>query len=1028
MDRREAIREFIVRYSKWFRLDPFPKDNFKEVRQDFFLNYAKLSPPRDREIAETALSLMIESSQIKSSEELDRILILPFFRDNVQNKDFFRDKLRLRVESPKLEHLVNRKVLEDEEKKHEILEELEKEAGERALKAKSDELKALDEEILLRREEVSSILDSLDNPVLDEAEIAKSEQEEEVEWWEQRGLTQDPFPPNTVGISNFHPDMYDQIIHETPIFIKYLSLLEKHPDKLFGNTLVYGLYGSGKSTFFEYLGSKLYRERAMAIYLSVSTAHDIETVNYDCTRQLYNKLLDVARVHGVFLTELNPNDKMESIEKIISSLARTSSVKGLVIFVEDLHKGDLDVAVQFLSDLQSLTRELKRNTGMNSICFYVESSNDLYGRIVNNPQFSGSIERAEPMPPLEIDWALDVVNRRLRAFSKNPDNPVKVNTKFIEKVFFKIKRERTPDFFTIREVLRQVALAYENGEPELIVPASTLNEIRAIIESNPLVIRPIRRLMTGMNLKPSQRDECLNLLADVYVEKGITDSELKKDSSMAKRMWYLENAGLVFRTWKNEPIFYISKPLVVLSEQTKRKYDLTIDYYIPKLYGEKKEQAKPKNLEVDFIDSILPQAPSPLSVFLEEAKRFHLDILRHEDAQLSSGQEWELAKNCVSSLASLTRAYRVFEGLSPTTDDDLATIYFWKDFWSSPEAVTKFLDTEKLIADEGRPKDFAKQLVAYYHDSFSIIIQFFKDEYEGKKRLIIPITGLTNEEIELFHECRDLLKEFLIWPRYDQINSRITKYVERKLRMFLFNAFTMYYGGRTNRIEHVDPNIRQHIVSKLQEAEQNGLTVANEFEGVNRGEYKLIMTGKTNSPEGRKNWNRIFSFLFPGWSEDRLYGYLSVGFERQDTRASHEKPIGPQQEGELYAFMRDSIEFIIRANLAHSRFISPDCVKLSSPSRAIFSLNQFKDENEILPISIESQKVKRSCERLLPKGVFEVNLEDQANVEARLLMDYRSACAVMAILQKLGQGVILAIDKKDFPRIACHLQLAPTKL
>ena len=97
MDKREAIRLFIRKNSATFNSDPFPKEFFKRLKHDFFLQFAKVRVPKDSEIAEEVIEIMITNGQIKTKDNLDKLLQLPFFKDNLRNLEYQYQKLAIKT-------------------------------------------------------------------------------------------------------------------------------------------------------------------------------------------------------------------------------------------------------------------------------------------------------------------------------------------------------------------------------------------------------------------------------------------------------------------------------------------------------------------------------------------------------------------------------------------------------------------------------------------------------------------------------------------------------------------------------------------------------------------------------------------------------------------------------------------------------------------------------------------------------------------------------------------------------------------
>jgi hypothetical protein len=94
MDKREAIRIFVRRNPKIFMSSPFPYDVFKRSKREFFLKHERMGV-KDSEIASELISMMIGSSQIKTADQLRKVLSYPFFAHNLHNKEYYYQKLSL---------------------------------------------------------------------------------------------------------------------------------------------------------------------------------------------------------------------------------------------------------------------------------------------------------------------------------------------------------------------------------------------------------------------------------------------------------------------------------------------------------------------------------------------------------------------------------------------------------------------------------------------------------------------------------------------------------------------------------------------------------------------------------------------------------------------------------------------------------------------------------------------------------------------------------------------------------------------
>jgi len=115
-----------------------------------------------------------------------------------------------------------------------------------------------------------------------------------MEWWQRLGLRDNPFERTRNPLIG----TYDYIV-ETPIFNKYADRL-KNIDTLFGKVFViYGLFGSGKTTLFEFLKNKISlldkKIETITIPISTMSVNGIEIFEL-YKSQLYNILSDSEKV------------------------------------------------------------------------------------------------------------------------------------------------------------------------------------------------------------------------------------------------------------------------------------------------------------------------------------------------------------------------------------------------------------------------------------------------------------------------------------------------------------------------------------------------------------------------------------------------------------------------------------------------------------------------------------------------------------------------------------------------------------
>lgn len=798
---------------------------------------------------------------------------------------------------------------------------------------------------------------------------------------------------------------------KTEIFRKYISIIQNNPSNLFRNIVVFGDWGSGKTTFFGYIEPILYDCRLYPIYIQLGGEFEVRELVFEFRRQLANEL---NRLYLVLAGRgLNATETLEdegAITRILTKLADPSidrHAKGFVIFIDDLHKGTLEKAMRFMSHLQVLGSKIRRESRL-SIGFFVAGSLDWERKMANDSLFSGSVHTQERVPPLSADIALEAINKRLRVFSKNPENPRQLDIAFINKIYkgLQYSLQYSTQEITFRLIMREVINEFEAGHFDALsanpvkIPIKVLDEINLLLEKNLLLKRQLNKLLYGAkSLKTSQKRHCLELLVSVYVQNGFRESEIREKE--APFLQQLARTGLIRKVDQGQLIWTISRELWNVNNSIIKQYNLSLEDYLLRIYFADKQAErrkwKQKSEELQHLESMVARMkPDVIREHLENAKALHEEILESGYKYLDNEEEaLALIKKCVMSLGRLTLAYQTYERLRlPISGGDVKTLLFWKNFWWSPEVIQQFVRAASSESENKR--HVVAHVISIYREAFPLILGFLKEEYDKSTVLHIPINGLKNDEISLFHECRDLWTE----NKYDEIAVKLTRAIERKLRAFLFNIFTLLYGEFEQRMKFLDKETRGYIFKNIEQETAKGFSFsANEFQQLNRGQYRNIMTGVHGIPEGRRNWNCVFSSVFK-WTEKDLDSFLDM-FAEFNIKVSHikEDTMGPEEQDYVYSFVQKSLRFVIDVNNAYLKLLSPVAFKFSTPTNSRFSLNNFKDSETLKPIELSKADVERFIETFEAKNQLKIPLDDQDYMQGVLSLNYRKIFALLALLK-----------------------------
>lgn len=445
-------------------------------------------------------------------------------------------------------------------------------------------------------------------------------------------------------------------------------------------------------------------------------------------------------------------------------------------------------------------------------------------------------------------------------------------------------------------------------------------------------------------------------------------------------------------------MLFVTAPFARVAQDVFKKFGLSPDQYLKRVYGKASERVredKGKNPELALVDSFVSALPQGgVRDCVQAARDMHKDILAKNEIYLTSEEAIQVLGLCSKSLATLTRAYKSFEKL-PIIEGDLdeSQLEFWKDFWRDDIATT----VQEYLRLKGRTDDRKSLLYAIetYGRIFLLEFGFLKKQHDDATKIPIPLLDLKNSEVRVLNSCR----EAWIVGDYAAAASDLNSLIERKIRTVLFDSFALLYGPRNERMKWIDKETRGYIFKGLKEEQEKGLTsTANEFNFLNRGQYKLVMTGSNgNSAEGRRNWNAIFSDVFHPWSEQDLYNYLDA-FADYNIGTSHNffEKFGADQPSAVFDAIIRSEKFLSSINRAYLRLLDSEHSRLESDGSSLrFSFSKFSDSNTTSPIPIDREEMQALPKTYLDKR-FEVALDDQYRVQSSFGVGYREFYAVLA--------------------------------
>ena len=426
VDDEEQLLRFVKKCLPIILASEFDDRTYREHKKEFFPNKI----PKDREIAKTAINYLIKNSGVKDFETIEKWLKKEFFAANINDPDYFFDKLKIKEE--KID--IDLASLENEEYKNRKIQELKEQAKKEIHDEYLSEIQQQVKEQQAKFDSIHSVLDQEQEfiePFIDERKETKYDDYEP--WWKKLNLKSDPFP-STIGLQGISDDLYDDIIIINDLYDKYVYFINEIPSELFKNTIFYGQYGSGKTTLFEYLRKALTYRKIYSIFLILAAEADYQNFLLKFKHKLRKELINLYT--KLSITDLEENFESISLDNAIPQLFqlihKKSLCEGFVIFIDDFYKpqGFQNTSLNFLNHLQTFKAELIQEINLPNIGFFISAPLEWKIIVNEKPVYSGSVSRKEDIPIPTIGQAHNLLNKRLAAFAKNKENCPTIRLEF----------------------------------------------------------------------------------------------------------------------------------------------------------------------------------------------------------------------------------------------------------------------------------------------------------------------------------------------------------------------------------------------------------------------------------------------------------------------------------------------------------------------------------------------------------------------------------------------------------------------
>ncbi|MFX0136097.1 MAG: hypothetical protein ACFFDN_20825 [Candidatus Hodarchaeota archaeon] len=1012
MSYEQILKEFVKNNIRILLSDPFPNNLYEKNKNEFFGKKLKhkYKRPKKKKVVKILMNLLINS--IQSLEELNNFLEKPFIKNNLSEKDIIIYKEMVTVKKDE-DIKIDIKKLMDDSYKQELKEKLKDEI----IEEKTYEITKAIEEKQKEYYAIPSILDSIEmeEPDVFKEEMIFEEDEELIPWWRKLDLVSNPFPGNS--LDKIDQKNWDKIVYKTSIFNKYHKYIESFPDELFKNIIFYGEYGSGKSTFFEYIQPSFIKNRIVPLYILLYGEDDAKSLQIKYEKKLLSELINTCHKLNIYSYSKIPDNIRETIDYLFDLIMKDGQ-RGIIIIIDELHKNPhLEPAMEFMNNLQSYTSELRKRKPILNAGIYLAGSYEWKHYIEKTPMFSGSFIESEDMPNINPEIAWKAINMRLKVYSRNPNNPKQIQKDAIKRAFDILISSYTP--ITFRYVIKYIVDEFKKNNFDILTFDTLSSEkrklIRNLFDQNHVLNTRFDMLINGSKkIDKLKHKENIKLLIEqlikLYIKKVLYDNDprIKEYQFFYKR---LSEVGLITKILDNYGLkWVVCKELTELNDEIIKEFGISLENYLIDIYYEDVEK---EDIIVTFKDkymSMLDELPDKISkniinsltnsvkirieiesIFTDVDKMIFLqDIDKRKDIRMK----------IIQSMNSLTRSLCLFEHINTKKIHE-----FWNEYWYLTDNIVRY---ERYIKN----KEYYDQsienhinityLYQIYINSYDDIFTFVINQLKFSKYWRLPVSTLTKEEFTNFYNIRDLWMD----GKYKQCLLDTSDLFENKLRIFIKNIFDIFYGD--NYENYIDQKIKLEIQKRQKRNEEALLYEISEksyYDYINRNNLISIIIDDNNN---LINWNNLFSNIFYKYNKDDVKNILeTLSNTNNYIRLLEDEFITIEQKEYIKTYVLNVINYVQIINLFYIKLLRLGKRyrdKKLGKNYIIFSFKELKkiSDFERIEIGRDSEIIFEIIKSR--KSLKNIPLDDSDHIKTYFNKDYRAVYAMLSLLSNIKES------------------------
>jgi C2H2-type zinc finger protein len=850
---------------------------------------------------------------------------------------------------------------------------------------------------------------------IEEVSIETKNLSSDFDWYKKLGLISNPFPTKS-GLLDIDEVYYDSIVLKTPIFTKYLDIVENVPQDLTNKShIIYGEFGCGKSTLFDYLGYKLLKKNILPLNIILDAQPSLPKIHNSFQESIFNELAShltdtTCNPSGLFFSK-----NRDSILELFENVKKFTPYQSFIIFLDGLHKSEdnREIPLKFLIQLQN-TLEFFTRKGIR-LGIFISGSNDWKENIEYGSKVSGSYDTMDKMPEITPKDAFEMLMMRFESFSEDSTQEINYfSMHAIDILINTIKRRTTSEVsfrIFINEFLNRGIIINNTIQFNFNLEKDILKTISDEMNKNSTFLRTLKTLKQSFSKKPDAYEVLIHIISDIYERRAIKDDDIYVQNNLPY-FKILNSNSIAVKKFNKETgaLFYqINSPVYQTLNSVEQKVKLLPKYYLNIIFDKKEilEQSEEDEDYLKFVETLTryksssPIYRNQLEFLIEHCNKNYAPFIEKLEKSMKS-QQIEFEKEIIHTMDSLLEPllrflYEISQ--EPSKDLSLEALFeVFKYTWLNSNEISYYLrEHSKYLRFIPKSRLEKGKFFKSFQDAFESLIWKIGKHLSYNNTLIVGSKDLNDKEKVELNRSRALFYA----PQYLQSIRTYSDLLEINLRSFLYNILKIKYGQNWQSL--IPPPLMVKITqNRSRDVIHFGkfLTNDNILCYLSRGEYPpLILEGYL--------WNTSFKYIFGDINKQ-----LIIDLQNISTIANLDKH--NREEEDL-----SEISYLIPQNLEHTRkvleyinrsyqlLLSPKNIFLNDSSTELcFSFNNTPDDSKNIPINIDQKEVKQLLKNLQfvlnLKGYREkyINLGDQNFIHRTFSFEYRKSIGIIAYLLK----------------------------